>query len=232
MNDNTKEYLMLREEMLMRIKEQDTISKFVITTSVVIFGYAFSNPQVSALVYLLTFIFIVPLAFKELENKRAISYLGGYIIVVLEEKIPQITWGRNYYKFRIKSYDNGVLNKITAFGNLEFFALGIISAILYTIKCIKDNVLLNVGVERYGINLTITNIVLIIGSAIIILVLFVITIQYNNYDDGLRKYVKKWMDFQLDSGQMSKKRYDELSKELLEDEERKLEYYSSKEGII
>lgn len=212
MEENTKEYLMLREEMIMRIREQENISKFVITTSVVIFGYALSDPTINPLIYLLAFAIIIPFALKELENKRAISYIGGYIIVVLEEKLSQIEWGRNYFKFRMGDYDKDkMLNRIAAFGNLDFFLLGCLSITLFIIKYIELNKaefdLYNMSQYEYGI---------IILCFVLLITLLVLTFQYNNYDNSLKNYVVIWLEFEKKNNRISIQQYDKLRNELID----------------
>lgn len=111
MENNEKEYLMLRTEIENNLKRQEALFLIIFTvlTVVNVTNHPFWNYNILLLISVLIFF----LQLKILQARNTVYYLLTYLIVFLEAEDSNFHWETRLYKFRNMKYveENQKLNK-------------------------------------------------------------------------------------------------------------------------
>ncbi len=122
------EYMMIREEMMFNQKRQDSITQFTYTTAVAIWAAALTVNN-AWIVYSSLFVTLL-MALRISDCRRAISFLAGYMKVMLEPNI-EFEWETmscKYYETHRRTAMEWLLYVGSKF---DFAILSIVSSILF-----------------------------------------------------------------------------------------------------
>lgn len=135
---NEKEYLMLRDEIIWRLKAIDTLDTFAYTVFVTVLGIAFTTKIIE--LCLLSFVIIVPVSLKVANHKHAISHVSGYMREFLEDihNNQCFKWETLHSKFYWKNPRNLVENIIYYGSSIEYIIMCIFSSIILGIRFFQD----------------------------------------------------------------------------------------------
>lgn len=103
MNENTKEYDMLRQEIMQYLKEYQNLRNMMYLITVTILGFCLKEKDINAYLYLLPLVVILPSYLVYIDYYRDIIKVDAYLILFYENKIDfpikweskQIMYGKN-----------------------------------------------------------------------------------------------------------------------------------------
>lgn len=138
--NNDKEYLMLRDEIIWRLKAIDTLDTFTYTAFVGILGIAFAAEIIE--LCLLSFIIIVPISLKVANHKHAISHVSGYMREFLEDihKDQCFKWETLHCEFYKKNPRNLTENIIYYGSSIEYIIMCLITSFIFWIYVFQNKV--------------------------------------------------------------------------------------------
>lgn len=168
-----KEYLMLREEIILSMKTVKNYNNLLYTATTALLAFAFSTSQ--EILFLLPFIVIFPLYFLIKREMMQVLRIGAYITIFLEEK-SNIFWERRLIMYDTMFSKNKHKHiPLNAYSGLSFLCI-VLSAShtnysnfdVYCIICLSIQIILT----------------------IISIILFVI--KSPNYIKMKKEYLKQW----------------------------------------
>lgn len=202
------EYDMLREASWKRMEAQRTLSFFVVTATLTVLGIGFALDEPNKYIFILPVIILFPSAAKVYQCKKAISCLGGYMIVFLESDNNSYQWETDSYLF--KSYGKDIQNKkiISIIADMEFCLLGVISTIIYFVYwCLESNGLKQMLTDWFDL-------LILILALIAICIIFYITKQFSLFNSTIRKYIKEWNRYAFENKRIEEQDYKNNIKKL------------------
>lgn len=109
---NSNEYLMIREELMWRLKSIDSLSTFTYTVFVTIIGIAFVNVTVE--LFILPYLIIIPMSLKVANHKYVIGMLSVYLLRLEDDKESYFKWE----KYKLENSSNKITkNKLIYLGS-------------------------------------------------------------------------------------------------------------------
>ncbi len=192
------EYLMLRDEIVDHLKAQQNWSRFAITATITIIGFASQLPNFVAEMYLLPLVVLL-LSSAKVSNyrsgiQRAVSYM-----IVKHENPDGFYWETSLNLFRdcSEKHENKVIRKIREIVETqEFSMMALLCLILYIVTLFKATP------EHYILRA----VLFIIISAITILIICIFSKDYWSFNGKMsEKYEGIWrsaFDSTTDVGRM------------------------------
>lgn len=168
-----KEYLMLKDEIMLSMKTIKNYNTMLYTVSAALLAFAFNSQN--ELLFLLPFVILFPLYYLITREAKQALRIGAYMIVFLEEK-TNFSW-----ESRLYLYDNTMKNnKHAKVPMVAYFSIGclcILLSAMYTNYSIID---------YYHIALIICQIILLFACVIMFVV------KAPNYTKIKEGYVLEW----------------------------------------
>ncbi len=179
------EYLMLREEILYDLSAQQSWSKFAITATITIIGFASQLPNFVPEMYLLPLAVLLIASTKVYNFKGGMQRIVSYMITELECK-NEFYWetSLNSYRKVSEGEKEKIVKKIqNVIETQEFSIMALLCLILY-------NITLSLKFPNYFIyRIVFLNII----SIIIILIIFMLSMNYWGFSSVmLKKYKDIW----------------------------------------
>lgn len=185
-----KEYLMLRNEIIWRLKVVDTLGTFTYTVFISILGVAISTNIIE--LFLLPFIVVVPISLKVANHKYGVAYVAGYLNEFLEDLTDENCF--KWEKFHVKYYNENpreLKEKIIYYGsNAEYLLICVLTSILFWIKYLSGHETYLTVVQVFGYSF--------IQLASIFLVTYA-TINYSSFQKFKPSILLKWKKVNLNS---------------------------------
>ncbi len=124
-NRYTSQYAMLREEMASCTKLVNEFSTFSFTALSAVLAFSFSVGD--ALLFLVPFVFIIPLSSKTLYYRKNVAKISAYMIAVLEPDIPGYSWETDNLRYREEKRHQ----RFSLFRNYEYGFEALVCLVLY-----------------------------------------------------------------------------------------------------
>jgi len=179
------EYKLLHSEIMYNHTVQNTLSTFTIASVVTILGFAISNHYMLSL---LPFVVIIPMMIRIFYCRRATSKISAYMIVFLEQKMPELNWETKNRLFMNKRSQSTILIHLATLRNYEFPLLSAASTMIFIWRFLYD-----IQCFRF------IHIFILLIPLPLITFIFIVSKKINELNSDRNYWVNEWTNFKIKS---------------------------------
>lgn len=178
-----EEYMMLRNEIMDKLKFQEDLTQFCYTIIASIWALTFTVkvPYIS----LIALFIIVPISLRKYKVRKDTMYISAYMIVYLENEID-IKWERNNSLYKNKNATKFSNRIIEIFSKCDFIFSSLLTVVIFWSMYYVQNHTLIIEGSWVLTGLLFFVQIILIGIESLLILFFI------NYDKERMKYIEKW----------------------------------------